>query len=149
MATDDRLLHRDSTSGVPPPQTRRRRRSGASTGRGRVREDLFRRDAAAIASSTPPENLDLETLGPKLPPTPPAGKRLTISATLRRPAGHGRRTRPPALPAATRTPFFASLNCSGRAFERRKEGCCAQPAIYMLTSTHRDLRNISLHSQID
>jgi hypothetical protein len=68
--------------------------------------------------ATLPGNLNLETLGPKLPPTPPAGKSLTISATSRRSTGHRRWTRPPTPPAVTRSLFSASLNCSRGAFER-------------------------------
>ena len=57
-------------------------------------------------------HLPLDTLGPSLRPTPPASRRLRVSATSRRPAGHRRRRRPAAPPEGAGAPLFASLNCS-------------------------------------
>jgi len=64
-AAADELLNKDSTKGDLPPRARRRRRSEAPTGRGRVREDLFRHGATATASTTPPGTETL-TLVPNL-----------------------------------------------------------------------------------
>lgn len=80
------LLYKNSILRVPPPWTRCYRWSGASTGWERVWEDLLHSDTVAITSLALLGNLT-QTLGP----TPPAGKRPAISASLRHPASHRRR----------------------------------------------------------
>ena len=113
------LLNRAPTREDSPPRTRRRCRSRAPPRGGRVREDLFQRNAAASASPASPGNPNLDTLGPNLQTTLTAGERAAVSTTSRCPGGHRRRGRPPSPPTATRSPFFPSVNCSGtRAFER-------------------------------
>jgi hypothetical protein len=68
-------------------------------------------NATPISSPASPGNETLETLGLKLEPTLPTGKRPANSATSLCPAGHRRRKRPPAPPAATESPFFHPRNC--------------------------------------
>jgi len=116
--TAGRLLNRAPTQEDSPPRARRRCRSRAPTRGGRVREDLFQRNAAASASPASPGNPNLDTLGPNLQTTLTAGERAAVSTTSRCPGGHRRRGRPPSPPTATRSPFFPSVNCSGTgAFE--------------------------------
>ena len=112
------LLNRAPTREDSPPRACRRYRSRAPTRGGRVREDLFQHNAAASASPASPGNPNLDTLG-HLQTTLTAGERAAVSTTSRCPGGHRRRGRPPSPPTATRSPFFPSVNCSGkRAFER-------------------------------
>ena len=98
------LLNRAPTREDSPPRARRRCRSRAPTRGGRVREDLFQRNAAASASSASPGNPNLDTLGPNLQTTLTAGERAAVSTTSRRPGGHQRRGRPPSPPTAKREP---------------------------------------------
>ena len=124
-STADRLLYRGITRDAPPPWPRHRRRSKTPTRRGRVQEDLFRRDVAAAVSAPSPGNPNLDNLELNLRPRPPAGKGQAVSATSRRLSSHRRQRRPLAPPAGTGASFSASLNSSDeRVRERRGLFAC-------------------------
>ena len=101
-----RLLNRAPTREDSPPQTRRRCRSRAPPRGGRVREDLFQRNAAASTSPASPGNPNLDTLGPNLQTALTAGERAAVSTTSQRARGHRRQRRPPSPPTATRSHIF-------------------------------------------